>query len=82
MKELIIDESEGSQTRLMITDTLRIEQPEEEGESPLEFHDIEFTIVQTSIGYDGVREYRPPVVLTKRGILNLHRAITNEIIGL
>jgi hypothetical protein len=60
MKELIIEETEGSQTRLMITGD-------------------EFTIVQTSIGYDGVREYHPPVVLTRRAALNLHRAISEEI---
>ena len=63
MKELIIDESDGQQTRLIISDDT-------------------YAIVQTSVNFEGVREYRPPVVLTKRGILNLHRAITNEIIGL
>jgi hypothetical protein len=60
MKELIIDESEGSQTRLMITGD-------------------QFAIVETSINYEGVREYRPLVVLTSRAALKLHNAISEEI---
>lgn len=60
MKELIIDESDGQQTRLIITDDT-------------------YTIVQTSIGYDGVREYLPPVVLTRHAALKIHNAISEEI---